>query len=302
MPWITLLKTAFRPQPAETTGTADPLPQWAYGGLETQTDPKAYIWNGLKRGADPRHPFVILQYTLAGEGQYEEKKRRYALRAGEAFFTVIPSAHRYQLPAHSPQWTFYWIIIHHEEVVAKLVRLQREFGPVLTLAPDAAIHTLSAQLCQHIVRNDFEDRYAFELALWEWTLELERHLTLQRTPAQGRERLLNWTRQQWSTRTTPSLSVTELARRAKMSRSNFSHHFRKTTGLSPADFLSQIRMQEVVGRLRGTSDKLETIARDFGFVDASHLNKAIQRHYRMKPGLLRHLLVGGSASNPRSRG
>ncbi|PAW78751.1 MAG: hypothetical protein B9S32_05045 [Verrucomicrobia bacterium Tous-C9LFEB] len=286
--WLKLLSSTFAEKAVPVV--SDLLPQWIYCGYETRTVPRDYSWHGLKRGADPRHPYIVFQYTLDGEGLYEEKGRRIPLRAGDAFLTVIPSAHSYRLPEHSSSWTFYWMIIHHPTIRDRLIHTRKEFGTVFALPSEAALHMLSAQICEQVVQGRYEDRYAFELALWEWTLELERALSLIRSPAQGREQLLNWTRRQWAQRKSRTLAATDLAHAAGMSRSNFSHHFRKVTGFSPAPFLLQLRLHEAANRLRHGNDKLDVIAHELGFVDASHLSKAIHRHYRMNPGMLRRLL------------
>lgn len=269
---------------------SDLLPPWIYCGLEERTVPRDYHWHGLKRGVSPKHAFVVFQYTLDGEGLYEEKGRRTPLRAGDAFLTIVPSAHSYRLPKHSPSWSFYWMIINHPVLRDRLIEIRREFGTVFSLPAEATLHLLSAQICEGVIRGSYEDHQAYELALWEWVLELERTLSLIRSPAQGREQLLNWTRHQWNQRKSPTITASDLAQASEMSRSNFSHHFRKVTGFSPAPFLLQLRLHAAADRLRHGNDKLDVIAHDLGFVDASHLSKAIYRHYRMNPGMLRRLL------------
>ncbi|CAN5797598.1 hypothetical protein BH09VER1_BH09VER1_19720 [soil metagenome] len=289
-PWLSLLKSAFAEKAGKAAARPDLLPQWVYCGLETRTPDDRYVWKGLRRGADPRHPFALFQYTLEGEGRYEERGRSHVLRPGEAFVTLIPSAHIYELPRHSLSWSFYWIIVHHPDVLQRLIRMKSESGPVHALTDESPVHVLSARICQRTIDGGYEDCQACELALWEWTLELERGLSLSRSEAQGREQLLDWTRRQWANRPGKSLTVTQLARSASMSPSNFSHHFRKLTGLAPAQFLAQLRMSEVIRRLRDSDDKLQAVALDLGFTDASHLSRAVRQHYRLQPGVLRLLL------------
>ena len=67
-------------------------------GLETKTIPAEYLWDGMKRGADPAHPFIVFQYTLAGEGQYTADGVVHRVTPGMAFAAVIPSPHVYSLP------------------------------------------------------------------------------------------------------------------------------------------------------------------------------------------------------------
>lgn len=83
------------------------------------------------------------------------------------------------------------------------------------------------------------------------------------------------------------LGVEKLAERYAMSRSHFSHYFKSVTGTTPAHFITQVRLDEVIHLLLHTSLKLEEVADETGFADANHLCKVFRRHLHMSPGELR---------------
>ena len=85
-------------------------------------------------------------------------------------------------------------------------------------------------------------------------------------------------------------SVAELAEERGMSRTGFTHYFRRTTGLSPARFVNQVRLEEVVKLLVSSSLKLSAIAGLTGFADATHLGKVFRRHYYLTPDKYRHVM------------
>jgi len=58
-----------------------------------------------------------------------------------------------------------------------------------------------------------------------------------------------------------------------MSRSHFSHYFKSATGMSPANFVTQIRLEEASRRLIQSDQKLSVIAKETGFADANHFAK-----------------------------
>ena len=89
-----------------------------------------------------------------------------------------------------------------------------------------------------------------------------------------------------------SIDVSALAEKRDMSRSHFSHYFKATTGMSPAKFIADVRLEQVSRRLVETSDKLGVIARDAGFADATHLCKVFRRHFHTSPGDYRRQLRG----------
>ena len=80
--------------------------RYLYGGIEHREDPATYQWDGMQRGGDPKHPIVIIQYTLAGSGRYEQVDKGWDLPPGHCFLSVVPTPHRYYLPRESRSWTF----------------------------------------------------------------------------------------------------------------------------------------------------------------------------------------------------
>lgn len=83
------------------------------------------------------------------------------------------------------------------------------------------------------------------------------------------------------------LSVTELAGRAGVSRTHYSHHFKAVTGMTPARAVVGVRVGEAARLLAGTDRKLSAVARATGFADAKHLSRAFRRPYGVPPAEFR---------------
>ena len=71
------------------------------GGLDHQPAGANYNYDGLARPDPASDPYLIFQYTLEGEGRFEDASGTYVLRPRQAFVAVVPSRHRYYLPAGS---------------------------------------------------------------------------------------------------------------------------------------------------------------------------------------------------------
>ena len=84
-----------------------------------------------------------------------------------------------------------------------------------------------------------------------------------------------------------SFRVDALATAHGMSRSNFSHFFRSRTGLTPARFISETRLQEAARLLIETRGSVTQIAETCGFANANHFNRAFQPFKHMTPGAYR---------------
>lgn len=261
------------------------------GGLETRNQSERYHWDGLQRGADLAHPFVLFQVTLTGHGIFEDQRSgTERLTSGRGFAAVIPSAHRYYLPEDSPEWTFFWIILRHPYLARRIGERQQAVGSgaaVLDLAPDSPLLLRAISL----LTDRFTDLFAEEAALFQFLIEYERHVhtRLASTPTElsERERLLTALRRQVLGALSQPLAVVDAARTEGMSRTQFSHHFKSVTGIAPAAYMAQIRLEEAARRLAQTDITLAALAQETGFADANHLCKVFRRHYHLSPGAFR---------------
>lgn len=264
-----------------------PSGQYLSAGLEAHPEGELYQWDGQRRYVNPARPYVVFQYTLAGWGVYEENGTAQRLMLGQAFAAYVPSAHVYRLPPDSPGWTFFWVMFNHPFVVARIADIKAASGAVTELAPDGLPVARLVRLFEGVYQGGFRDEWAQEQALFEFLWEYERHEHDRRYDRPLREPLLADVRRAVLESLDSVLDVAHLARSRGMSRSHFSHHFRAVTGLPPARFVTQIRLEEVARRLLETNYTLETIAAETGFADAKHLCKVFRRHYHLSPGAFR---------------
>jgi len=256
-------------------------------GLETVVPATRYHWDGRKRGGNPDHPTLVVQYTLGGAGAWEQNGVTTRLGPGSAFLAIIPSEHRYFLPSTSDNWTFFWFITRHPYVVSRVARRQKSSGPVLDVPTDALLLTSMLRLVEVTSRDALGDPFARELALLEFMVEHDRFTHRKLYPQERRQSLLDEVRAVVLRDLTTPPDVETLAARYDMSRSHFSHHFKSVTGLSPARFITDQRLQEVARRLGQTRQTLKEIAADTGFADANHLCKVFRRFHHISPGAYR---------------
>jgi AraC-like DNA-binding protein len=254
-----------------------------YVGLETAVQGGNYLWDGLKRRADPAHPFVVFQYTLAGWGMYSDAAGNHKVAPGSAFLAAVPSAHRYFLPPESPSWTYFFLLLSHDYIAQRLAVCQEQTGAVQRFEPHSPLMTRMLAVFEGSRLGGFHDHYAAESTLFDFLLEYERSCYA----SPEREDLLKAVRQRVLMSPHNLKGVEQLAAERGMSRSNFSHYFSQTTGTSPALFMRHVRLEEAVRRLLHTDQKLEHIARETGFANANHLCKTFRQRYHLSPGEFR---------------
>lgn len=91
-------------------------------------------------------------------------------------------------------------------------------------------------------------------------------------------------------RLTEDLGLAELASEVDLSPSHFSNVFRKTTGLSPHQYIVQRRLEHAQRLLRSTRLSIGNIATAVGFYDQSHLVRHMRRVMGVTPTYIREHL------------
>jgi AraC-like DNA-binding protein len=254
-------------------------------GMETRYPGEAYRFDGMRRPiASPCGREVIFQFTLSGEGRYAEGTREWKVPAGFAFFAFVPSEHVYWMPATvSEPWTYFFFIIEHPYVTERLRQLNSRRGPVAGLSrPEVRASVL-------LLKETSEQRHAGEIeqerALLDWWLTLEQAAC--RSSHSPRAKLLGQVQAFTRANLKRSFGIEELAAEWRMSRSHFSHYFRRITGHSPAKVVLEVRIAEAARLLSGTGEPLSRIAAETGFADANHFGKAFRRVRGITPGQFR---------------
>jgi AraC-like DNA-binding protein len=203
---------------------------------------------------------------------------------------LLPSAHRYYLPADSESWTFFWLVVQHPFVSDRVRQLRDVEDAVQRWDVGSAPLEAAAALFESACLGKLRDVWTFEAMLFSWLLETERELHARRYPRDERQRLLDETRRLVRDRVRQPPGIAELAGIHRMERTTFSRKFKAATGLTPAAFVTEVRLEEALKLLRDDA-KLDDIAAETGFADANHFCKAFRRRFHSSPGAYRRLIL-----------
>lgn len=83
------------------------------------------------------------------------------------------------------------------------------------------------------------------------------------------------------------ITIEELALEINVSKFHFLKEFKKYNGLTPYQYIMNIRIDEATERLKNTSDRITTIAYDLGFSDSSHFSRTYKRVTGKSPNSIR---------------
>lgn len=81
------------------------------------------------------------------------------------------------------------------------------------------------------------------------------------------------------------ISLTHLAGLCGLSRYQFLRRFKKSTGITPHNWLTQLRLERACALLKKGDTTIANIATDVGFYDQSHFVRAFKASYGVPPSL-----------------
>jgi AraC-like DNA-binding protein len=268
-----------------------PVPMLVSAGVERQTDPRRYRWDGLRREHDVKcpqgTPHAIIQLTLDGCGGYGDGDGERLVRPGQAFIALVPSAHRYWLPENAGAWTFCWFAVAHTAVLERLRLQVQRHGATFDAEPDSALAQRLVDVVEGLFRGAFLDDFALETALWTFIAEFDRHHDRRQRPPADKQAMLERVRELVLADLAAPVGPAEAAQRLGWHRVYFAERFRAVTGFTPGAYIASVRLDEARRRLRDTDAPLDAVARTCGLGSASRLCRLFRRHFGGTPGAFR---------------
>lgn len=247
---------------------------WRVHGYEAvqRVPPGAdYRWENRRRR--PRDA-VVLQLTLAGELELEERGERRRAGAHEAALFAFDEASSYALPPPPrPVYACRWVTLVGAGLRAHWDALRAEGGGVLPCPPEAPLAAALSALIAHAERRvrDPLDHAAAVQAFVRAVADHWRRRRLAALPPAERavERIRAAPHHPWS--------LKELAAEVGCSREHLIRVFRARTGEPPARWLARVRLERALHLLRHSDLPVAAVARQCGFASAHTLARHVRR-------------------------
>lgn len=254
-------------------------------GFETRRN-ESYLRNVHRKNPKEsweRH--VAFQYTLAGEGAIEDAEGAHVQKPGSFFLIGVPSPHIYYLPEHSESWTFAYMAITHPYVAERLEAAIAETSALWTVDCQQSLIQQAFNLIVAHHQRALLDEIAEEQALFSWMLEFIRYSRRNSHLFKPAEQLLTEVRAFVLDTLPRALDVPAVADAYAMSRTHFSHHFRRLTGISPGSYMREVRLQHAADLLRQSPNlSIKGVASACGFPDVPTFAKLFRSRFHVTPG------------------
>jgi AraC-like DNA-binding protein len=270
-------------------------PVWTFGtpSIRTQKLP-LYLWEWghftTKRGyytVRENYPQYLLIHTLNGEGRLFYDYCDYALPRNTVTIILCEKNHRYE--NISDQWEFNWF--HFSGSVARdyygLFNDEDKLN-IQELRPGEPEAKLIAEIIAQDNRIDFiKDLNTSNKISSLMTMLITRKLRMQRDNRPNTIAVINNAVGFMANNLTASISVDTLADKVNLSKYHFCRLFRNQTGITPYEYLINLRISKAKQLLRTTNAILDEIAEQSGFCSSKNLIYNFRRLTGMTPGAYR---------------
>lgn len=257
------------------------VPLHAYvfsSGWTLETDSR-YDWDGLKRG---ERPFVLFQYTVAGEGRLRHGDREHRVCAGQAMVLRFPRPNRYWIPKGSPGWDFLYLCLQGAEILRLWDEFERIAGPLVTLPEASAAVDHAIGIYERMKGREWRTAYEASQDAYGFAMALAREICGD-APVRVTPDWLARVEQHLKSHLDRDLTVDGLSALSGYSRYHFSRLFEHHTGKSPMSYLLDLRMKRAASLLHQEGLAIREVAVRCGFQDANYFSKAFRKAFGMSP-------------------
>ncbi|MDP2336495.1 MAG: AraC family transcriptional regulator [Bacteroidota bacterium] len=258
-----------------------------HSAYPTNVHPHAYNFN-FERGR-LLHEFQIL-YITKGKGQFASTcKQLCEVSEGSVFFLFPNEWHTYR-PDEKTGWEVYWVGFSGS-FASNLVdgNYLSKSNPIVNIGYDEEIVSLYKKILD--VSNS--ERPGYQQLLSGMVIHLLAYLLY-------REKDKNWKDKEVLNkidkarliireRINSPLSPEELAASLNMSYTWFRRMFRQYTGMAPAQYITQLKIQKAKELLSVSNKPIKEIAIELGFESIDYFSTSFKKHIQMTPGEFRNL-------------
>lgn len=234
-----------------------------------------YGRDGLTRPGMDGH--FVFQYTLSGCGAIRIKNHTVDMNPGQAFFIRIPDDHRYYLPKSSKSWTFIFINLYGPFADQCWKLITDNYGQLLSMNVDSSPIRTLMEIHRQAGNQEIQDRFRSSDLAYRFLMECCRYYFAVKTDMDGWPASIRSAAAFMQNHYADFGGLDQIAQHSGLSRFHFLRLFQRTTGLSPVQYLTKIRMDKAVYLLRHTKKSVEDIAQEIGYANSSYFCRVFRR-------------------------
>ena len=218
----------------------------------------------------------LLHYVLEGEGTFSKDGKTYEVHRGDLFVILPGEVTVYEASRENP-WAYYWIGFQAEKTLDFLAE------PVLRQPPVRQFFEQARDRNMRPGQDDWLFPLIFEV-LWSLAKDAP-------APKNRENRYAAYARAHLENSFMRDIRIQEIADALHVDRRYLTGLFRQAYGMSPQQYLMQLRLNQARKLLRQGFGVMETAAMA-GFSDLSNFSRQYKRHFGVSPSGERNLDIG----------
>ncbi len=249
-------------------------------GLETRQK-ENYLFDNSTRD----YHGYLFQYTLDGYGIYESSNTRYKLTKGKAFLISFPEESKYYLPssedAPEHSWTFFYIHFSGPAAAPFINRIRELTGSVIELGIDSLPISYFFELYNNLHSQRPLGRYMGSEWLYRFLIALLRNIEFPtaRKASPHVAAAIEWLNRNYSNQ----INLEEMCPEIGVTYSHLTRQFCKEQGISPVQYLTNLRLEHGMQLLLNTNLSIQKIAEACGFSCANYFTKVYKKAMHTTP-------------------
>lgn len=252
-------------------------------GHEKQTE-KSYFWDGNNRS---ENNCFVFQYTLAGTGAIKINQTVYQLNKNQAFWIEIPSDHSYYLPDDSTNWEFIYITLYGAAVETLYQQLTEKHGHLFTFSDQASVIQFIFKCLRKIEQQQIRNSYQASASGYQFLMTMLESLENNEADSQSFpkpiEKVIAYIKSNYQ----DDISLTDCVEQANLSKYHFTRQFKKYLGMTPMQYLTDIRIQKATELLLNDQASINEIAKKVGFQNGNYFAKVFKKKTGKAPNTYR---------------
>jgi AraC-like DNA-binding protein len=224
---------------------------------------------------------------LKGRGELKYKGDIFPVRPGEAMLLTVPEEHCYYFPSDSESWEFIFITMYGREVMRIFHELRQKTGAIAKFSKDSIPVNKAFSICEKTENDDIRNQYEASAMAYDFLMSMVDYIYPAGQGGRGRPEFIDRVYDYCMVHIGDTVKVDDMARCAGYSRYHFTRLFKHYMGVSPQNFMRDIRIRVAVRLLQTEQLSVKEVATRCGFEDVSYFCKIFRKYQNVSPNEFR---------------
>ena len=255
----------------------------------------AYVYTCGYETCEPGHSYgpvlrsgYLIHYVLGGKGYYRVNNTMYRLEEGDAFLICPDELIYYEADKKEP-WTYTWIGFQGVKIRGYLERTSLPATPVFHYGHDDRIRLCHEKMFEANQLSGNRDLIMNSI-LYEYLFLLARKFPREQiSPGEKQSIYVEEALRYLESRYGQELSIKALADELGLDRSHLHRVFKAATGVSPQEYLLDLRIRKASELLKRTDLPVSVIALSVGYEDTLYFSRLFKKKKGHSPTRYRAL-------------